>query len=245
MSPERQSVALAFLFSLSIVNLAYIGWHWKVRFESPSDGLYCENVHVSLVTRTNHQGVPAYHAHDFPENLPIGDLPFVSMTDEESAHYPILGKFSDAEWFSMADEDAGSGYLRLGPEDRIFAVSMYHQMHCLRMLNVAFTKARIASSGHLHHCLNYLRQGALCNADLSLEPGDFEMRNFEREKIGATHTCRDWSQSYQVMNENYSWWTKKSGRCVEIEFFRVDFSCLLIRNSSNSTVQDASLMPIN
>ncbi|KAF9045155.1 hypothetical protein BJ165DRAFT_1475704 [Panaeolus papilionaceus] len=144
----------------------------------------------------------------------MDDLPTVLMTDEESVHYPLLGAASDPEWFAMGDVDAGSGYLRLGPDDRLFAVSMYHQLHCVRMLNLAFAKSRIATPGHIQHCLNYLRQGALCNADLSLEPGNFENRNFEEQRVGATHTCRDWSVTYPIMEGNFVWWQGRNLRLV-------------------------------
>lgn len=131
------------------------------------------------------------------------------MIDEESVHYPLLGYASDSEWFSLAHLGGASGYVRLGPKDRTFVVSMFHQMHCLRVLNLAFTKAKLATPGHLHHCLNYLRQGALCHADISLEPGDFEQRNFTRQRTGATHTCKDWSKVYPIVEQNFSRWNKK------------------------------------
>lgn len=158
--------------------------------------------------------ISAYRGHDHPEYLPMSDLEYVLMTDEETVHYPAIGYASDAEWFSMADVDAGSGYIRLGPDNRIFAVSMFHQMHCLRMINLAFTKAPIATPAHLQHCFNYLRQGALCGADTSLESGDFEMRNFSWQRTGATHTCRDWTKVYLNMEQNFASWESKPGRCV-------------------------------
>ncbi|GBE89266.1 hypothetical protein SCP_1502740 [Sparassis crispa] len=134
----------------------------------------------------------------------MSDLPLVSMTVEESMHYPLLGVPSDIEWFSSMSP--GSGYVRLGPEDRMFVVTMFHELHCLRVLNLAFGKARFATPAHIKHCLNYLRQGILCAPDLTLEPGNFEEKDFEVERLGATHTCRDWSIVFQMMDENYYNW---------------------------------------
>ena len=56
--------------------------------------------------------------------------------------------------------------------------------------------------GHVWHCLNYIRQNVLCSPDLSLEPGDFEERNFEVDRNNGIHVCRDWDQIYRFMNDN-------------------------------------------
>lgn len=135
------------------------------------------------------------------------------MTDEESVHYQVQGLPSDWDWFSLAGYEVGLGYARLGPENRIFVVSMFHQMHCLRMLNLAFSKEPIAVPEHIHHCLNYLRQAALCGADLSLEPGDFEERDFAKQRTGARHKCKDWSKAYSTMERNFVEWEKIKKVC--------------------------------
>ncbi|KAF9524163.1 hypothetical protein CPB83DRAFT_861718 [Crepidotus variabilis] len=196
----HRTLASILLVSLNLFNLGYI-------------------VITLLKTREARvsQETYSYRGHDYPETLPLpmGEPPLVLMTDEESVHYPLLGMESDSEWFALADLESGSGYLRLGPENRIFAVSMFHQMHCLRMINLAFLKAHIASPPHLHHCLNYLRQAALCKADLSLEPGNFEERNFETQRSGATHLCQDWSAVYPFMETKYQWWKSLNGTKAE------------------------------
>ena len=151
-----------------------------------------------------------YHGHDYPEISPLStpDLPQVSMTIEESVHYPLLGADSDDQWFSLTSESYG--YVRLGPENRMFVISMFHELHCLRLLNLAFSKANVANKGHIKHCLNYIRQGVLCTPDLTLEPGDFEQRDFEVDRSGTTHTCRNWRSVYPVMDDNYALWLNTS-----------------------------------
>ena len=128
---------------------------------------------------------------------------------EESVHYPPLGEPTEEEWLSIASPSYG--YVRLGPEDRTFVVSMYHVLHCLRMLNRAFSKLPGATVGHIKHCLNYIRQGILCQPDLTLEPGNFEDRDFSVERIGGTHMCRDWEHVYKFVDQNYDVWTNKTG----------------------------------
>ncbi len=85
-------------------------------------------------------------------------------------------------------------------------VGMFHELHCLRVLNFAFDRSHKATGDHVHHCLNYLRQMALCSADVTLEPGDFTKRNFDGSRTGSVHVCRDWSALYDAMEENWDQW---------------------------------------
>lgn len=59
---------------------------------------------------------------------------------------------------------------------------------------------------HLEHCLNYLREVALCAADITLEPGDFTERNFDLHRTGATHMCRDPKRLYELVENNWAEW---------------------------------------
>ncbi|EMD39215.1 hypothetical protein CERSUDRAFT_112888 [Gelatoporia subvermispora B] len=181
------------LFLASCLNLA---WIWtQTRTQQSSAGL---------------AQVFSYDGHDFPETLPLpdGGLPTVSITVEESVHYPLLGMDADDEWFSLTS--AGWGYVRLGPADRLFAVTMFHELHCLRMLNRAFGNVSRPDPEHIEHCLNYLRQGILCSADLALEPGDFETKDYEVERMGATHKCGHWDTVYSFVDEKYASWEAKT-----------------------------------
>lgn len=152
----------------------------------------------------------AYKGHDRPPSLPIAasGLSQVLMTVEESVHYPLLGNESDIQWASLSS--AGYGYVRLGPENRLFAVTMFHELHCLRMLNYAFGKSRIASIEHVQHCLAYLKDGIICDADLTIEPGNFEERDFESQRTGVTHVCKDWASLYEAMDQNYYGWRDRN-----------------------------------
>ncbi|KAK0214240.1 hypothetical protein EDD85DRAFT_943265 [Armillaria nabsnona] len=98
----------------------------------------------------------------------------------------------------------GMGFTHLGPDNRLFLAEMFHELHCMRMLNLAFARSRVASEAHNHHCLNYLRQQALCSADLTLEPGDFMERDFVLSRTGSMHVCHDWSAVYSIMADTWS-----------------------------------------
>ncbi|PIL35481.1 hypothetical protein GSI_02209 [Ganoderma sinense ZZ0214-1] len=190
MDSKSKTAILLLAFSLS--NLLYILWFWR---------------HLSRYE----VGLPeafSYRAHDYPEYLPV-TLEDVFVTIEETSHYLPLGEESEAALVSMVP--AGSGYIRLGPEDRTFVVTMFHELHCLRMMNRAFSKSPTVTLDHLKHCLNYIRQGILCSPDLTLEPGDFEERDFEVERTSGTHVCKNWDAIYNVMEEHYYSWSNRTG----------------------------------
>jgi hypothetical protein len=199
---------------VSVGNAIYIslwllrGWHYGIA----SDTSYSACLRPgSPSPRSDALTFAAYRGHDFPEFLPLpGDaqLSSVLLTVEESVHYPPIGLPADERWYSLTT--AGEGHVHLGPENRLFAVTMFHELHCLRIINLAFSKSPVASVGHIKHCLSYLRQNALCAADLSLEPGDFEKKDFNIEQLGATHVCKDWSTVYKVMDDNFYAWSNNT-----------------------------------
>ncbi len=82
----------------------------------------------------------------------------VPVTIEKSVYYPAVGAPLDQGWLSIASPSIR--YIRLGPEpkDRTFVVSMFHELHCLRMIIGAVSKLKLANVEHIKHCLNYVRQ---------------------------------------------------------------------------------------
>ncbi|KAK7472493.1 hypothetical protein VKT23_000608 [Stygiomarasmius scandens] len=131
---------------------------------------------------------------DWPELLPL-DLPDVLMTMEESRHYSITGPDALEEWASTAAR--GFGYIQLGEHRRLFAVSMFHQFHCLRLMRYALEgRHDEGSRGHMQHCLTYLRQMILCHPDLTLEPANIleDDWDYEVRRVYGTHVCKDWTK---------------------------------------------------
>jgi hypothetical protein len=99
-------------------------------------------------------------------------------------------------------------------EQDAYAVSMYHQLHCLNSMRYDLLMSRTAREAdtkelaHAHHCYNYIRQGLLCKADITLEPTKKIM--FDNGQIGAaasgsgvTHICRNWVQIREYMESNF------------------------------------------
>jgi hypothetical protein len=146
---------------------------------------------------------------DWPPFSPLELERKVEMVVEESVHYVAgLGGGKD-EW----EYQRGFGFdgaARLGAENRTFAVSLYHQEHCLLYFHAQLTEPRgYSTTGHHQHCLNYLRQQALCHPDLTLEPAgdfDFARRDFEVDRVGQRHVCRDFDTAWDYNTEGWLGW---------------------------------------
>ncbi|KAF8918522.1 hypothetical protein CPB85DRAFT_1280179 [Mucidula mucida] len=162
----------AILLLASLLNLGYLG-HRNRWYKISRQKIYV---------------LYAYRGHDFPQYLPLPNsvLDEVLLTVEESVRFQVAGTASDADWFSLQLGTSSAGYVRLGSEERVFVVNMFHELHCLRLLNLAFDAdpAKVVAEGHIQHCLNYLRQLTMC----------------------ATHVCRDWNTVYAVVEENFAQW---------------------------------------
>lgn len=128
----------------------------------------------------------------------------VQLLVEESSHYPVAAPEAHLEWLWTAPE--GNEDVHLGPENRVFIVAMLHELHCLRSIRAAAQEGIAGDDEHLQHCFNYLRKWILCSADVTLEPGDFRSRNFEEDRLGAVHICRDWELIYGAIEQNWLDW---------------------------------------
>lgn len=145
----------------------------------------------------------AYIEADYPAELSLA-VPIVGMVLESTEpHYAMK---SDADWKSMYPLP-GMGFTPLGPNNRTFMVSMYHQLHCLDVIRVGFVVNGSNAYHHTEHCLRYLRQILLCKADTTLEDAD-GLRTTEDGRIlrgasglGMVHRCRDWTKVKSYLEE--------------------------------------------
>ena len=133
----------------------------------------------------------------------------VKIVVEESVRYSVTNPEAEMEWIWTGP--VGDHDIRLGQDQHAFALPMYHQMHCLRIMRRSLSSGTYSQlhpiqQGHIHHCFNYLRHWTLCSADVTLEPGDFTKRNFTTERVGATHTCREWEPVYDMVNAGWDSW---------------------------------------
>ncbi|KAG1883213.1 hypothetical protein F4604DRAFT_1879003 [Suillus subluteus] len=152
--------------------------------------LHSVSVLNELLPPTPH--VHTYVGDDHPSQLPL-ELPSVGLELESGeGHFSL---YNDDDWGTLFPSD---GFVGLGPNNRTFLVSLYHQFHCLDIIR------------HIQHCLRYLRQALLCHADTTLEvdipqisPEDGKLYH-TANGVGSVHRCRDWTVLRQFMLENPS-----------------------------------------
>ncbi|KAI0318246.1 hypothetical protein OF83DRAFT_1171268 [Amylostereum chailletii] len=159
--------------------------------------------------------VYSYTGKDYPQAWQL-DLDTVHMSLEDSVHYSIDTPAGDAEWAALLP--TGGAVIHLGPDQRPFTVSMFHELRCLDIVRrniVDFyadesPEAKIAQPKLTRHCMNYIRQMILCRADMRLEsvraPYGHRMTVSE-----VTHTCRDWTQVVEAAEENHEAFAARNG----------------------------------
>lgn len=190
----ERSVYLIMMVSLAIVSVMLTSIISKAIFSR-------ENLNAQYFSKTRTprwQKNFTFTGDDFPESL-VPDAGKVRFVVEESVRFALDLPEAKTEWLSTSPP--GTGHVALGAENRAFFVAMFHQLHCLRLFQAALTDQN--DREHTHHCLNYLRQWTLCQADLTLEAGDFTTRDFEQHRVGATHVCRDWGEIYDSVSVNW------------------------------------------
>jgi hypothetical protein len=145
---------------------------------------------------------------DFP---PRFDAPtdIVEMTFGESLLFDLDIPHATELWDSIRP-NIHLGYVRLGSDDRVLVVSLYHSLHCLSMFRLGLVGELLLSNHHhFEHCFNYLRQLILCSADATLEPIDFRPVNNSFVSPSYDRQCRDWSAVFDAVDRNYEGWVAK------------------------------------
>ncbi|KAK3298773.1 uncharacterized protein B0H64DRAFT_82253 [Chaetomium fimeti] len=91
-------------------------------------------------------------------------------------------------------------------------LAVFHQLHCLDAIRHGYyaavdgtEPAHFAKPGHIRHCIDYLRQSIMCNADTNLEPIDPDLDGVTG--WGFPRKCRDivrligWAQKWRTHNQ--------------------------------------------
>jgi len=150
---------------------------------------------------------------DTDRTLTIAEAPFVKTFVEETRRYNLSTTEGKDEWAKSYPH--GSGSYRLAADSRAVFLAMFHQLHCVETFGKQVIQTGQESWPHLQHCLNYLREMALCRPDLTLEPGDFTKRDFEMYRSPSLHVCRDWEVASDILTRNWLDWymntTKSTG----------------------------------
>ncbi|PPR07526.1 hypothetical protein CVT26_013563 [Gymnopilus dilepis] len=145
-----------------------------------------------------------YLGDDHPQTWNIRTGRAVKMRFEDSVHFNIgSGQGGDRIWEAHFP---GNGTIYLGNYKQPFSIAMIHELRCLAHLrseliqaqslrgnNATFTLGKLS-----RHCLNYLRQMALCRADTDLEPISILPPSLHIYE----YRCNDWTVVYDAMEKN-------------------------------------------
>ena len=126
--------------------------------------------------------------------------------EDHTVHYALAGDVADKEWAALLP--SGGVVVHLGPANRPFTVSMFHQLRCLdtvRRALAVYKENGTEASAPARHCLNYLRQMTLCRANTRLENVRDSSRYRHKVTVAeTTYTCRDWNAVVDAAEENWS-----------------------------------------
>ncbi|KAF5364775.1 hypothetical protein D9758_009353 [Tetrapyrgos nigripes] len=152
---------------------------------------------------------------DWPQELVIpgsyGSMnPIQTGFNDTPQFVDIFSPDAHAHWESILPP-GGRGYIKLGGHKELFGITMYHQLHCLVRLRAVIAGEK-EDMGHVKHCFNYLRQGIVCNADITLEPGktvhtkgpDGNMESMVKGGYDVQHQCRNAAPVWNYLNEKWA-----------------------------------------
>lgn len=159
----------------------------------------------------------AWRDRDNPLYMPTGPIDTVEMTFQESKRYDFEHPDAPGNWETLFTNHYGLGFAHLGAYNYRFISGAHHALHCVYTMTHDFSNPdHVAKpSHHFIHCLTYIRQIALCNADMTLEPGDFMMRNLTVDRTGVTRSCKDWKRLGEWLNDNFKEWVTFNGLSLD------------------------------
>ncbi|KAH8091354.1 hypothetical protein BXZ70DRAFT_1011168 [Cristinia sonorae] len=158
---------------------------------------------ILLWTQYNPVTAFTYTSDDHPTNFPPS-LPKVKYTLQRLDDSFSL--YSDDDWGTIFPKP-WSGFMSLGPDNQPYTLTLYHQLHCLDAIRVSFVVNGTGSGEHVEHCLRYLKQTLLCNADTTLEPAHW-LRNTAGGRVpasngvGVVHECKGWEALRRIVEDN-------------------------------------------
>ncbi|KAL5522479.1 hypothetical protein ACEPAG_8495 [Sanghuangporus baumii] len=157
------------------------------------------SVLLILTTPNTHFEVREYSwiEDDFPPVYPLA-LENVAVMPEDTTHYQIYAADGYREWETQFPSNGG--YVELGPQNRTFQLTVFHELRCLGLIRDAVAAQSFGEEPkRLHNCFNYLRELILCRADVTLEEVLDEQHSVNHMFL---HVCRDWEALYTAIRNH-------------------------------------------
>ncbi|KAH8809395.1 hypothetical protein F5884DRAFT_858896 [Xylogone sp. PMI_703] len=153
--------------------------------------------------------------HLHPENLLLApEFPFVTKFFKDPGIIAEITPEIEQSW--EADMPKGRGFVNVktahSDTEETYVVSVFHQLHCLYMIQQSFTKAiqdpsqvPVGEVYHTYHCTELLRRAIKCAADPTLD----DTITIPQSPIGrgtsgwnGTHVCRDYDRLFAWAEEH-------------------------------------------
>ncbi|KAK0477367.1 hypothetical protein IW261DRAFT_1421075 [Armillaria novae-zelandiae] len=197
LSSSRLRLAMAFLAASTVFTAI-------LAFATLNQPCVSEAIHpkAKLLEEISQVQNYSYLGYDYPQNWNVRGLSnsTVYVYVGNSEHYTLDTDLGISEWDRLVPPDGG--ILHLGPDQRPFSISMFHQLRCLNIIRAGLMDSRgVVDAQLLRHCMNYLRQMMLCRADGQLQ-------SVRRSTGGGATTwnqprvCRDWRTVYEAADAN-------------------------------------------
>jgi hypothetical protein len=117
----------------------------------------------------------------------------------------------------------GPGLQTYAENAQVYGIAVTHQYHCLKMIRenfyglvtrnktymdelvatADFSETLPAKVDHIFHCIDYLRQTVLCNADTTVE-GQSHSAATHIDGYGPLHQCRSWVRGSQHAHVDFA-----------------------------------------
>ncbi|RDW81855.1 hypothetical protein BP6252_02967 [Coleophoma cylindrospora] len=124
----------------------------------------------------------------------------------------FLAPKTQAKWESLLP--AGAGFVG-GPDSIVVynSTSVTHQLHCVYIMGKIFSAVVTKSpsipepedyEAHFLHCVDYMRQAAMCAGDVAIEPRGVNGQPAEvtlENAFNGLHVCKDYSQVKSYLEE--------------------------------------------
>jgi hypothetical protein len=146
---------------------------------------------------------PAGWPADVPPTFPSQPIPEIQVN---------FGLLDELVWEDLLPHEFAQVYL--GQAELPYVPSMFHSLHCVRMFRKALQDKAVSMLGkrdtmHITHCVNYVRQMLLCQADATLE----SVQNAgDRHGTPGLRVCRDWKTVERETDKEYRQWRSRKHR---------------------------------
>lgn len=146
----------------------------------------------------------AYIGDDYPRtwSIPASIQAQVATPFENSVQFAFDVDTADEIWESQFPRQ---GLIQLGQYNQTFSISLFHQLRCISLVREDIIQRRASNyttriNPLTGHCLNYLRQMAMCRSDIDLESVLFKPH---AEPHPDVYRCTDWKTVYSAVLDNH------------------------------------------